>query len=520
MTSPLPASWLAAESPAHAWSLRPWTRFPEVTRQPRALAILPLFSFSSHGAGLPLDAEEVLGSTLLRRACEATGERLPSLLLPPLRFGVSPYPHTFFGLTPPDASRQIHEIAAAVRAAGFSRLVFFSTSPWHEEWIDATSRDVRQELGIQTFVITLSGLGLDVHPTSPQRATAAAWVAHLLGTQLLPDAERPAAPDSAFRPGNFRTLPALSGPFPAVGPGLPDAEALHLAHLLAECHARKGLDGSPQAKPLPLVPLAPSAPTLEPFPAGYRTRYLASVAPEQLPPPEKRAQAWVLVPTGAIEQHGPHLPVGVDAILGQGYLAAALPSLAAGEEVWVAPPITFGKSNEHTGFPGTISVSATTHRALLRSLVHDLRRLGFQRIAILNTHGGNSAVLVTTVRELQGELSPHFRLGLLSGLFKPELSAQEATYGFHAGEWETSLLLALAPQAVDLSRAVCEYPARMDDPGELRPENAPAIFSWITRDVSSSGVMGDAPAASPEKGQHWLSLFGLSIVTRLRELGL
>jgi creatinine amidohydrolase len=102
--------------------------------------------------------------------------------------------------------------------------------------------------------------------------------------------------------------------------------------------------------------------------------------------------------------------------------------------------------------------------------------------------------------------------------FKPSLSSQESEYGFHAGEWETSLMLAAAGKLVRMERAVCEYPARIDDPGELRPENAPAIFSWISSDISKSGVMGDATAATLEKGRQWLDAASDALARRILEL--
>jgi creatinine amidohydrolase len=224
----------------------------------------------------------------------------------------------------------------------------------------------------------------------------------------------------------------------------------------------------------------------------------------------------VIVPTGAIEQHGHHLPVGVDAVLGQAWLANALPKLPAGTRVAIAPPITYGKSNEHTGFPGTVSVSAKTLRRLLLAIAAQLQGLGFRHLAVLNTHGGNSAVLVYTLREIQTTLG--LRAGMLNFPFKPDLSAQEAEYGFHGGEWETSLMLGCAPELVHMEKAVCEYPALIDDPGELRPENAPAIFSWISSDVSRTGVMGDATRATRAKGLHWLDAGSTALAGRIVEL--
>jgi creatinine amidohydrolase len=170
----------------------------------------------------------------------------------------------------------------------------------------------------------------------------------------------------------------------------------------------------------------------------------------------------------------------------------------------VAPPITIGKSNEHTGFPGTLMISKATLRALLLAIARQVRAWGFRSLAVINTHGGNTAVVVYTLREIQGSL------GLRTDLLQPkhglDISPQEQTYGFHAGEVETSWMMAAAGRYVRLEKARCEFPARIEDPGGLRPEQAPATFAWASQDLSKSGIMGDATAASAEKGERWLEI--------------
>lgn len=237
----------------------------------------------------------------------------------------------------------------------------------------------------------------------------------------------------------------------------------------------------------------------------YRKKYLPGMTQEEIQLLEEKAQALVIIPTGAIEQHGPHLPVGVDSMLGQAWTTRLLEALEASRPVYVGPPITYGKSNEHVGFPGTVWISRTTLRRILRLCVRQVYDLGFRKVALLNTHGGNTSVLKYSLQELELELEDS-RLGLLS-FGNPDygLSQQEATYGFHANEVETSLLLHIAPSYCDPSQAVCHYPARVDDPGDLKPENAPATFAWISSDVSETGIMGDAPAGTPEKGEAWMA---------------
>ncbi len=508
-------SWLAAADPATAWAHRPWTDFANAPDRARTLAILPVHGFADHGLGLPLDAEEIAASALLASASRQIATAFPLRILPPLRFGLAPYPSTFLGIDPETAHDQLREIATSVRAAGLAKLVFFVTSPWHEEFIDAASRDTRVDLGLQTFVINLSGLALDFHPASDRRAHVQAIVARLLGVSPAPT--RPAdIADATFRPGHFRQPSPLSPDTTLDATALLCDASQHLARLLAEIDARAPLARTDHRSPAALssahATLAPAAI----FPAAYRTRYLPALTRDALDSLPDKARTLVILPTGAIEQHGHHLPVGVDAILGQAWLAHALPKLPATARVLVAPPITYGKSNEHTGFPGTVTVSAKTLRRLLLALATQLHALGFRHLALLNTHGGNSAVLVYTLREIQTTLG--LRAGMLNFPYKPDLSAQEAEYGFHGGEWETSLMLGCAPELVQMDKALREYPARLDDPGELRPENAPAIFSWITSDISKSGVMGDAPRATREKGLHWLDAASTALARRIEEL--
>ncbi len=249
----------------------------------------------------------------------------------------------------------------------------------------------------------------------------------------------------------------------------------------------------------------------------YRERYLPALTEGQIREIPKKESALVIVPTGAIEQHGPHLPVGVDSMLGQAWLAHALPLLKPDEPVWVAPPITYGKSNEHVGFPGTVTINRVALRELLRVILHQLQDWGFRNFALLNTHGGNTPVMKTSIREFELE-HPECRLGFLS--FEGVdfgLSEQESTYGFHANTVETSLLLALAPDCCDPEAVTCEYPARVDDPGKLRPESAPAIYAWVTADLSESGVMGDATAGTAEKGRRYFKEGAEGLVRSMRK---
>jgi creatinine amidohydrolase len=231
-------------------------------------------------------------------------------------------------------------------------------------------------------------------------------------------------------------------------------------------------------------------------------------------------RALVLVATGAIEQHGPHLPVAVDSLLAQVWLERGLPLLPHDVSCYVAPPITIGKSNEHTGFPGTLFISKDTLRAQFFTIARQIHAWGFRNLAVLNTHGGNSAVTAYTLREIQAALG--LRCGVLAAKVDLGLPLQETTFGYHANTAETGWLLALAPHYVDMSAAVCEYSGALSDPGELRPERAPATMAWVSSDLSRSGIMGDATAATSELGETWLAVtaaaFAAAITDAARQI--
>jgi creatinine amidohydrolase len=239
------------------------------------------------------------------------------------------------------------------------------------------------------------------------------------------------------------------------------------------------------------------------FPS-YRSRYLPAMTPGKIAALPDKAWAPVILATGAVEQHGPHLPVAVDALMGQVWTSLAIARLPQGASCYVAPPITIGKSNEHTGFPGTLMITRDTLRAQVLAVARQIHSWGFRSLAVINTHGGNVPVLAPTLREIRSLYG--MRAAILSSRPVPGLSPQEARFGIHAGEVETSWILAAAGRYVDMARATCEFPARIEDPGSVRPVMAPALVSWVSKDLSKSGVMGDASIGSLEKGEQWLEI--------------
>jgi len=218
-----------------------------------------------------------------------------------------------------------------------------------------------------------------------------------------------------------------------------------------------------------------------------------------------RESTLLVLPTAAIEQHGLHLPLATDTLINNLLLGHALEKLPKEMPVYALPPVHYGKSNEHIGFPGTLSVSATTFMAVLRDLGASLANAKFKKLVLYNTHGGNTSLVDVMARDLRAEFGLRtFTLHGSGGISFEGLDPQERAYGFHAGEVETSFLLAAIPEVVNRSAYTANYIADISKPEMLLPENAPATFGWLTRDIAESGVLGDPRAASAEKGARWL----------------
>jgi creatinine amidohydrolase len=218
-----------------------------------------------------------------------------------------------------------------------------------------------------------------------------------------------------------------------------------------------------------------------------------------------RESTLLVLPTAAIEQHGHHLPLATDTLINNLLLGRALEKLPAAAHVYALPPVHYGKSNEHLGYPGTLSVSATTFMAVVRDIGSSIATAGFRKLVLYNTHGGNTALVDVMARDLRAEFKMRtFALHGSGGVKFEGLSPQERAYGFHAGEVETAYLLASVPELVDRSAYTTNYIAQIDKPATLLPENAPATFAWLTRDIAPSGVMGDPRPATAENGQRWI----------------
>jgi len=247
------------------------------------------------------------------------------------------------------------------------------------------------------------------------------------------------------------------------------------------------------------------------------SRWLMTLTPAQLDALPREAGV-VILPIGAVEQHGPHLPVGTDACIGAALLQALDAALPPEAPVWFAPPIWISKSNEHLDFPGVLTLSRDMLADLLAASLAQLREWGFPRIALLNTHGGNLPLLRCCLREWAVSQPPAPALLQAMPNLEGELPARELALGLHAGTYETALMLALAPEACDAPLADTQWIDHAFPAPGIAAEDAPATFAWTAKDLSPSGTMGDARAATAAQGQRWISLATQHLLDQIRNL--
>ena len=211
----------------------------------------------------------------------------------------------------------------------------------------------------------------------------------------------------------------------------------------------------------------------------------------------------IIQPVGAIEQHGPHLPIIVDSAIAVSVIGKALLKLDATVPAYALPPLYYGKSNEHWHFPGTITLSAQTLLAILTEMADSIYRSGFRKLVLMNAHGGQPQVMEIAARDIHQKYEDFLVFPLFTWRVphnaKEVISPKELEFGIHAGDAETSLLLSILPEQVKMERAVCEYLHGLPEDSLLSMEGK-LPFAWVTRDLSTSGVLGDATVATKAKG--------------------
>ncbi len=210
----------------------------------------------------------------------------------------------------------------------------------------------------------------------------------------------------------------------------------------------------------------------------------------------------LLLPIGAIEQHGPHLPLSVDHVIADETATAVVEACGEELDVWQLPSLSISKSNEHAWSPGTLYYSPDTMAAVLRDIARGIASTGAERLVLLNGHGGNTTHLGTALRELRLEF------GLKTFLMHPSLppayggasTEEELGMGIHGGRDETSVFMHLRPELVHLNKAERRVPEGLAENTHVKFGGSTS-FGWLSNDFFADGYIGDPTGASAALGE-------------------
>lgn len=227
------------------------------------------------------------------------------------------------------------------------------------------------------------------------------------------------------------------------------------------------------------------------------------------------ADALVIVPVASLEQHGPHLATGVDIVLATGVAErVARRMAAAGQPVVVTPAVWTGLAEHHMAFGGTVTLDYDAFAAVLRGILRSAQRCGFRRAMLLNGHGGNAEAVAVAASACSTEFGIKVAAGtywhLVGDAFAPILEKQSNV--MHACEAETSMMLALRPDSVRRERL-----PEAHGPASTRVEGQPPALALRRsfREISPSGVVGDARPATAAKGERLLDMAAERIAAML-----
>ena len=232
---------------------------------------------------------------------------------------------------------------------------------------------------------------------------------------------------------------------------------------------------------------------------------------------------WIAVlPLAATEQHGPHLPLGVDSFIAEAYLARVRPQIPPDLPVTFLPTQWIGQSDEHTAYPGTLTLSGATVIRAWTEIGESVARAGVKKLVLVTSHGGNVSAMEMVARDLRVRLGMlvvavgWHRFGYPDGAF----AGDERRHGIHGGDVETSLMLAGRRDTVRMDKVVAEMPVTVAMQDEFKWLGAirPAGFGWMTQDLHASGAVGDASQATAQKGEAALAHGAKSFVELLREV--
>ena len=237
-----------------------------------------------------------------------------------------------------------------------------------------------------------------------------------------------------------------------------------------------------------------------------------------------RQRAVAILPVAATEQHGPHLPLSVDTDLVDGILARAQAAWDGDFPVLVLPTQAVGFSPEHAKFAGTLTLSSETLIRLWTELADSVYASGIQKLLIFNSHGGQVGALDLVARDLrhrhgmQVVSSSWYQLPLEEEM--RAFSAHERRFGVHAGQVETSMMLALQPELVQMSQAQ-KFPSSSEiraKQTQILGNGYSAKLAWQAQDLNPSGAVGDAAAADAQAGQALVAKAALGLIQLVKDL--
>ncbi len=268
--------------------------------------------------------------------------------------------------------------------------------------------------------------------------------------------------------------------------------------------------------------------------------------PDKLPPLPPRSRQWsdlvttdfatldlpraiAVLPLGATEQHGPHLPLSVDANLAHSMVQATIAHLPASLPALFLPVQRVGYSPEHMAFAGTLSLKADTVIRLWTDLAESVAVSGVTKLVLFNTHGGNVGLMDVVARELRTRLGmlvycvSWFNLPLTDAEDKDVMarfSAAEQRFGVHGGEMETAMMLALKPRLVRQTKAHA-----FASTSEQRAQDFPILgngksakLAWAAQDLNPEGAAGNAAAAKVDDGLALIESAGRALAALLQEI--
>lgn len=234
------------------------------------------------------------------------------------------------------------------------------------------------------------------------------------------------------------------------------------------------------------------------------------------------ARAISILPVAAIEQHGPHLPVGVDAIINEEILRRTLEVVPERLPVTVLPALPVGRSDEHGDFPGTLSLCAETVIRLWGEVAEGVAKAGIRKLVLFNSHGGQPQILDIVGRKLRAKHRMlvvqvnAYRLWDASGMFE----RGELEHGIHGGAIETSIMLHLHPELVRRDK-IANFVPRSIELGKdygLIGAHGRVPFSWLAQDLNPAGACGDATKANAERGRELVEQAARAFAAILEEL--